>query len=94
MCIGLVAGAKASQGASWQLAYAYYLKAFAEMTFLSARKLGVTLKEDFDKFEGDFNAEFFKRKASTSLAKCRRALIYSGGAESSLIKEAVDIMEA
>lgn len=61
------------------------------MTFLCARKMGVTLKEDFDKFEGDFDAKFFKLKASTSLAKCRRALINSG-VESSLIKEAIETM--
>jgi hypothetical protein len=54
-----VAGAKASQASSWQLAYAYYLKAFAEMTFLSARKMGVVLKEDFDPSEGDFDAKHF-----------------------------------
>jgi len=35
------------------------LKAFAEMTFLSARKIGVALKEDFDPSEGDFDAKHF-----------------------------------
>lgn len=80
MCIGLVAGAKASQTASWQLAYAYYLKAFAEMTFLSARKMGITLKEDFDATEGDFGVQHFTKKASMNLKKCRRALVGFGAA--------------
>jgi hypothetical protein len=92
LCIGLVAGAKASQAANWQLAYAYYLKAFAEMTFLSARKMGVTLKEDFDATEGDFNAKHFAEKAMSSLKKCRRALISSGSIHS-LIAQAVDVIE-
>ena len=93
LCIGLVAGAKASQASSWQLAYAYYLKAFAEMTFLSARKMGVALKEDFDPSEGDFDAKHFQAKASSSLKKCRRALVSLGAAQN-LIEEAIETMEA
>ncbi len=93
LCIGLVAGAKASQGASWQLAYAYYLKAFAEMTFLSAKRMGVTLKEDFDASEGEFDAKYFQTKASSSLMKCKRALI-TMGAVHGLIEQAIETMEA
>ena len=81
LCIGLVAGAKALQS-DWQLAYAYYLKAFAEMTFLNARKLGVTLKEDFDPSEGDFGEKFFQLKAKTSISKCKRVLVASGQVDS------------
>lgn len=32
---------------SFALAYAYYLKAFAEMTFLAAKRQGLKLKDDF-----------------------------------------------
>jgi len=46
-CLGLVAGAKTAQVSSWNLAYAYYLKGFAEMTFLVAKRSGIKLKDDF-----------------------------------------------
>jgi len=62
------------------------------MTFLSARKMGVALKEDFDPSEGDFDAKHFQGKASSSLKKCRRALV-SLGAVQSLIEEAIEAME-
>jgi hypothetical protein len=29
------------------------------MTFLSAKRMGVTLKEDFDASEGEFDAKYF-----------------------------------
>jgi hypothetical protein len=78
--IGLVAGSKSQLDETpegyWNLGYSYYLKAFAEMTFLAARKQGVVLQEDFSKnVDGDgFNLEFFKRKAQTSLEKCQLML--------------------
>lgn len=62
--IGLVAGAKTildeSQQGYWVLAYCYYLKAFAEMTFLAARKQNISLKEDFEQQEElEFDLAFF-----------------------------------
>jgi len=49
------------------------------MTFLSARKQGVTLKEDFDANEGvEFDTYYFTRKAKSSISKCKRVLISSG----------------
>ena len=71
VCLGLVAGAKASTDSNgWNLAYAYYLKAFAEMTFLMAKRKGIKLVDDFSQAEGTYDLQFFTRKASTSLNKC------------------------
>ena len=70
------------------LGYAYYLKAFAECTFMAARKQGITLQEDFDE-EADadsFDFTFFLSKAKTSLSKSRKALIQSGDSEGDLMK--------
>jgi len=36
------------QNAYYALAYCYYLKAFAECSFLAARRQGIMLAEDFD----------------------------------------------
>lgn len=63
--LGLVAGCKANQDGShnayWTLAYAYYLKAFNEMTFIAARKQNIVLQEDFKASdgEGEFNLVYF-----------------------------------
>ena len=54
----------------WVLAYSYYLKAFAEMTFLAAKRRGIRLKDDFDQNDDRYTLEFFERKAKTSLQKC------------------------
>lgn len=78
--MGLVAGCKATKNGTaesyWTLGYAYYLKAFAEMTFLAARKLGVVLQEDFkvSEGEGEFNLEYFRTKAGATLKKCTNML--------------------
>lgn len=69
-CLGLVAGAKTAEASSWHLAYAYYLKAFAEMTFLVAKRSGLKLKDDFTAADGNYDEQFFTTKASTSLRKC------------------------
>ena len=72
VCLGLVAGAKTSSTVdAWLLAYVYYLKAIAELTFLHARKQGIRLKEDFSQEDANsYDTEFFTRKATTSLDKC------------------------
>ena len=82
--LGLVAGSKtqvekmkdlclgdAKLQGYYALAYAYYLKAFAECTFLAARRQGITLAEDFDTEEDGqaFDADYFRKKARTSLRK-------------------------
>lgn len=46
------------------------MKAFAEMTFLMAKRKGIKLQDDFSEAEGSFDLKFFTRKASTSLNKC------------------------
>lgn len=74
VCLGLVAGAKTAEASNWHLAYAYYLKAFAEMTFLVAKRSGLKLKEDFTAADGNYDVEFFTNKASTSLRKCLKNL--------------------
>lgn len=78
-CIQLVAQLKKDIGSVDQserdrveflLGYAYYLKARAEITFMEARKQGITLKEDFSAEESKlFTAQHFKTKALRSLTK-------------------------
>jgi len=78
--MGLVAGCKSTKNGTtesyWTLGYAYYLKAFAEMTFLAARKLGIVLQEDFKASEGeaDYNLDYFRTKAGATLRKCSNLL--------------------
>lgn len=64
------------EGVSFGLAYAYYLKAFAEMTFLAAKRQGLKLKDDFspDEQQGDYSQDYFERKSRTSLTKCMSIL--------------------
>ncbi len=69
-CLGLVAGAKQGDVSQWNLAYAYYLKAVGEMTFLMAKRQNVKLKDDFTQAEDKYNVDFFAYKARTSLTKC------------------------
>lgn len=60
---------------SFALAYAYYLKAFAEMTFLAAKRQGLKLKDDFvGEKDGEYSLEYFEVKAKTSLHKCEAIL--------------------
>ena len=52
------------------LGYTYYMKAKAELTFMEARKQNIVLKEDFSEKESKmFTVEYFKAKATRSLAK-------------------------
>ena len=52
------------------LGYSYFLKAKAELTFREARKLGITLKEDFSEKESElFTINYFSNKAQKSLVK-------------------------
>jgi hypothetical protein len=96
--MGLVAGCKATKNGTaesyWTLGYAYYLKAFAEMTFLAARKLGVVLQEDFkaSEGEGEFNLEYFRIKAGATLKKCTNMLKLAGEGEGSVVLQAVKAM--
>ena len=54
----------------FMLGYAYFLKCRAELTFMEARKQGITLKEDFNMQESSlFNVEYFLKKAKTSIQK-------------------------
>lgn len=77
---------------TWQLAYAYYLKAFAEMTFMSAKKQNIALKEDFDPSDGDFDAIYFERKAIRSINKCKQVLVIHNWTDS-LLMDAISAME-
>ena len=65
------------QLAYYALAYAYYLKAFAECTFLAARKQGITLREDFDDEEDGqvYDLAYFQRKSAASLDKALTACL-------------------
>ena len=92
-CKGLVAGAKASQTQHFKLAYCYYLKAFAEMTFYSARKMGFVLKDDFAVSDAEFNQAYFFKKAQTSIKKCKTAILISNESHS-LLKDAIEVMES
>ena len=79
--------------AYYSLAYSYYLKAFAECTFLAARKQGITLAEDFDTEEDGqlYDAAFFGRKARSSLAKATKALWHARDTQGEL-QRAVDFL--
>lgn len=77
-CLGIVAGAKQGEVSQWNLAYAYYLKAFGEMTFLMAKRQDVKLKDDFTQAEDKYNEAFFAMKARTSLTKCLSSLTAVG----------------
>ena len=61
------------------------------MTFLAARKQGVTLQEDFTGEEDGegFDLEFFKRKSQTSLEKCKHMLDLCGEDADSVLGRAV-----
>lgn len=101
--IGLVAACKAivdklaghsKRQAHFNLGYAYYLKAFAEATFLAARRQGLTLQEDF---KGEVDAEdykeaYFFRKVNSSLRKCASQLTQAGDTDG-LLMRAVTAME-
>ena len=104
--LGLVAGSKtqiekmkemvlgeAKLQAYYTLAYAYYLKAFAECTFLAARRQNITLAEDFDTEEDgqSYDQDFFRKKARTSLAKANRACWHARDFTGDL-KKAIDFM--
>ena len=84
---------EAKQQAYYSMAYAYYLKAFAECTFLAARRQNITLQEDFDTEEDGqtYDQEFFKCKARTSLAKASRACWHARDLTGEL-KSAIDFM--
>lgn len=79
--------------AYYTLAYAYYLKAFAECTFLAARRQDITLAEDFDTEEDgqSYDQDFFRKKARTSLAKANRACWHARDLTGDL-KKAIDFM--
>ena len=61
--------------AYYTLAYAYYLKAFAECTFLAARRQGIVLAEDFNNEEDGavYDESYFRKKAISSLHKASKA---------------------
>jgi len=103
--LGLVAGSKtqvekmkdsigdAKQQAYYSVAYSYYLKAFAECTFLAARKQGITLAEDFDTEDDGqvYDAAYFTRKAQSSLGKANKALWHARDTSGEL-KQAIDFL--
>ena len=104
--MGLVAGSKtqvekmkdamlssAKQQTYYALAYCYYLKAFAECTFLAARRQGITLAEDFDNEEDGqvYDSVFFQKKAQSSLSKAKIALWHARDTEGDLMR-AIDFM--
>lgn len=92
--MGIVAGAKQADSSQWDLAYAYYLKAFGEMTFLMAKRQDIKLKDDFTKEEADkYNEAFFARKVTTSLGKCQRNLEAVGERDGMLWKACQAIIE-
>ena len=105
--MGLVAGSKtqvekmkdqclgdAKLQTYFALAYAYYLKAFAECTFLAARRQGITLAEDFDTEDDGqaFDADYFRKKARSSLAKAGLACWQARDSDGQL-KQAIDFMQ-
>lgn len=52
------------------LGYSYFMKTRAELTFLEARKQGITLVDDFNAKEAKmFTADYFKGKALKSANK-------------------------
>lgn len=63
------------------------------MTFYSARKMGLVLKDDFAVSDAEFNQAYFFQKAKTSIAKCKNALLISM-ASGSLLNEAIDVMQS
>ena len=109
--MGLVAGCKAQldqmkdQGVSivknqayYNLAYAYYLKAFAECTFLAARRQNIILQDDFNEEQDadTFNQKYFYTKATSSLTKARRIACQGGDQESEgskVLFEAINAMQ-
>lgn len=83
------------QLAYYSLAYCYYLKAFAECTFLSARMQGFTLAEDFDTEEDGqiYDETYFRSKIQNSLHKAKKAL-WSAHDPDGDLKYAIDYMLA
>lgn len=86
---------EAKKQAYYTLAYAYYLKAFAECTFLAARRQGLTLAEDFENEEDGavYNEVFFRKKATASLTKASKACWHARDPSGEL-KKAIDHMLA
>lgn len=93
VCLGLVAGAKSSEASKWHLAYAYYLKAFSEMTFLMAKRMGIRLKEDFTAADGNYGEDYFKIKSKASLTKCLQNLEIVGESQSILSRAVVEMLK-
>ena len=84
----------AKMQAYYTLAYAYYLKSFAECTFLAARRQGITLAEDFNT-EADsqvYSADFFRTKATTSIQKAKKALWHARDPSGDLMKALESLM--
>jgi hypothetical protein len=78
----------------FNLAYSYYLKAFAEATFHAARKQNLVLQEDFT---GEIDADMYKeayffKKVTASLNKCATQLAQAGEQEG-LLMSAVKQMQ-
>lgn len=96
----VLGGEGASQGQTradyFMMAYAYYLKAFAESTFLAARRQGLTLQEDFADEENAemYDLSYFTRKAKKSIGKGRMALCRACGSDAyeSELGQALDFM--
>lgn len=63
------------------------------MTFYTARKMGLVLKDDFAVSDAEFNKAYFLQKAKTSLKKCKNELLISM-ASGGLLNEAIDVMES